>query len=87
MAYVLEGGAEAFPIDPQAFHIGWSNKRRLLNGRVFYDQLLPTGRDFGGPLFLSQYSFCGCDPLSMADYYLDDEEQVRLMRRLIIGTV
>lgn len=77
IAYVLAAGAEAFPIDPQAFHIGWTNERRFLNGGYFYNQMLPVGRDFGGPLFLSQYSFCGLDPRGMTDDYLDYEQQVR----------
>ncbi len=76
IAYVLAAGTDTFPIDPKAFHIGWTNERRFLNGGHFYDQSLPAGRDFGGPLFLSQYSFCGLDPRGMTDDYLDYEQQV-----------
>lgn len=77
IAYVLAAGSERFPLDPRAFHIGWTNERRFLNGGCFYNQALPAGCDFGGPLFLSQFSFCGLDPRGMKDDYLDYEQQVR----------
>jgi hypothetical protein len=36
---------------------------------------LPLGMPYGGPLFFSQYSFCGLDPRGLKDRYADYWEQ------------
>jgi Putative glucoamylase len=44
---------------------------RVDNRRSYYGIELPAGPDFGGPLFFSQYSFCGLDPRDLNDRYAD----------------
>jgi hypothetical protein len=76
VAYVLAAGSKQYPIDTDTYHSGWTNYGQYMNGRSFYGVTLPLGVDFGGPLFLSQYSFCGLDPRRLRDDYLDYEDQV-----------
>jgi len=76
ITYVLAAGSIAHPIDPDCFHCGWTNAGQFINGRSFYGVTLPVGVDFGGPLFLSQYSFCGLDPRRLGDNYLVYGNQV-----------
>lgn len=76
IAYVLAAGSGSSPIDPEAYHVGWANEGRHRNGRSYHGHALPAGMPFGGPLFLSQYSFCGLDPRNLQDDYIDHWQQV-----------
>jgi hypothetical protein len=71
VAYVLAAASPTFPIEPIAYHKGWAQARAFDNRRRYYDIELPLGPDFGGPLFFSQYSFCGIDPRGLEDQYAD----------------
>lgn len=70
-AYVLAAGAGEHPIDAEVFHNGWPRNGALRNGGTYYDQVLPVGPPFGGPLFLAHSAFCGLDPRRMQDRYCD----------------
>ncbi|SCW88994.1 hypothetical protein SAMN02927900_06185 [Rhizobium mongolense subsp. loessense] len=74
--YVLAAGSASHAIEPEIFHIGWTNEGRFRNGSNFYGTSLPAGSSFGGPLFLSQYSFCALDPRQMQDDQIDYWQQV-----------
>ncbi|HXP65211.1 MAG TPA: glucoamylase family protein [Steroidobacteraceae bacterium] len=75
VAYVLAASAPRYPIDPSCYHQGFASGRNFLNGKPYYGISLPLGAPFGGPLFLSQYSFCGIDPRGLKDRYADYWEQ------------
>jgi hypothetical protein len=75
VTYVLAASAPRYPIDPSAYHQGFAGGRNFLNGKPYYGITLPLGAPFGGPLFLSQYSFCGIDPRGLKDRYADYWEQ------------
>jgi hypothetical protein len=75
VTYVLAASAPRYPIDPSAYHQGFAGGRNFLNGKPYYGITLPLGSPFGGPLFLSQYSFCGIDPRGLKDRYADYWEQ------------
>jgi hypothetical protein len=75
ITYVLAASAPRYPIDPSAYHQGFAGGRNFLNGKPYYGITLPLGAPFGGPLFLSQYSFCGIDPRGLKDRYADYWEQ------------
>jgi hypothetical protein len=75
VTYVLAASAPRYPIDPSAYHQGFAGGRNFLNGKPYYGITLPLGAPFGGPLFLSQYSFCGIDPRGLKDHYADYWEQ------------
>lgn len=74
--YVLAAGSARYAIEPEIFHIGWTNEGRFRNGSIFYGTALPAGSSFGGPMFLSQYSFCALDPRQMQDDQIDYWQQV-----------
>lgn len=75
IAYVLAAGAPRYPIKPEVYHRGWADGRDFRSGREFYGTTLPLGPDYGGPLFLSQYSFLGLDPRGLSDRYADYQQQ------------
>lgn len=70
--YVLAAGSCKYGIDPACYHSGWARDGAILNGNEYLDVRLPLGDPFGGPLFLSQYSFCALDPRGLGDRYCSD---------------
>jgi hypothetical protein len=82
ITYVLAASAPRFSIDPRVYHKGFAVGRHFLNGKQYYDIPLPLGPDYGGPLFLSQYSFCGIDPRGLKDQYADYWQQNRNHARI-----
>jgi hypothetical protein len=75
VTYVLAASSPRYPVDPQIYHRGFATGRDFLNGRSYYDITLPLGMPYGGPLFFTQYSFCGLDPRGLKDRYADYWEQ------------
>ena len=75
VTYVLAASAPRYPIDPRVYHQGFAVGRNFLNGKPYYGIPLPLGAPFGGPLFFSQYSFCGIDPRGLTDRYADYWQQ------------
>ena len=71
ITYVLAASAPRYPIHPDVYHRGFADGRAFRNGREFYGITLPLGPDYGGPLFLAQYSFLGLDPRGLTDRYAD----------------
>lgn len=72
ICYVLAAGSDSYPIDPRCYHSGWARDGAIKNGQAYHGVRLPLGEAYGGPLFLSQYSFCAVDPTGLADTYCDD---------------
>ncbi|MBL7744079.1 MAG: beta-glucosidase [Chitinophagaceae bacterium] len=66
---------EKYQINSSVYHRGWAISDFFKNGKEFYGIRLPLGFDYGGPLFFSQYSFLGLDPLGLKDRYADYWEQ------------
>ena len=75
VTYVLAASAPRYRISPRVYHEGFAVGRNFLNGKSYYDFDLPLGAPFGGPLFLSQYSFCAMDPRNLTDRYADYWQQ------------
>jgi hypothetical protein len=71
IAYVLAAASPSYRVEPRTYHKGWAEGRNFKNGRSYYGVELPLGPDYGGPLFLSQYSFLGLDPRGLKDRYAD----------------
>jgi hypothetical protein len=74
-AYLLGAGSETHPIGPENYHGGWARSGTMLNGAAYLGTVLPLGEPLGGPLFLSQYSFCALDPRGLSDRYADYWQQ------------
>jgi hypothetical protein len=71
IAYVLAAGSPSHPIEADVYHQGFASGPAFRNGRSYYGIELPLGMDFGGPLFLAHYSFCGLDPRGLCDRYAE----------------
>ncbi len=82
VCYVLAAGAESHFIEPANYHHGWARSGAMINGNTYLGTFLPLGEPYGGPLFLSQYSFCGLDPRGLSDRYCNYEEQVKAHTRI-----
>lgn len=73
--YVLGAGSKSFAIPTASYHTGWARRGGMENGETYLGTVLPLGEPFGGPLFLSQYSFCALDPRGLTDQYADYHQQ------------
>lgn len=71
LTYVLAAASPSHPITPEVYHQGWATGPTFRNGKTFHGIELPLGRDYGGPLFFTHYSFLGLDPRRLADRYAD----------------
>lgn len=72
VCYVFATGSARHSIDPDCYHTGWARHGAIVNGNDYMGVRLPLGEPFGGPLFLSQYSFCTLDPRGLSDTYCSD---------------
>jgi hypothetical protein len=71
ITYVLAVASPTHPIGPEVYHRGYAYGPHFRNGECYYGIDLPLGMPFGGPLFFTQYSFCGLDPRGLCDRYAD----------------
>ncbi|TAD84516.1 MAG: beta-glucosidase, partial [Bacteroidetes bacterium] len=69
ITYVLAAASSNFGISDTVYHKGYARDGAMGNGKTFYNTRLPLGPDFGGPLFLSHYSFMGINPNGLNDQY------------------
>jgi hypothetical protein len=76
VCYVLAAGAKDHFINPVNYHQGWARSGAMTNGHVYLGTVLPLGEPYGGPLFLSQYSFCALDPRGLSDRYCNYWTQI-----------
>lgn len=72
MVYVLAAGSEKYAIEKANYVNGWTHNGTFANGSQYHGIRLPLGPDYGGPLFMSQYSFLGLNPFRLADDYIAD---------------
>lgn len=77
IAYVLAASSLEHSIDKAVYDNGWASNGSMKNGNLYYDVKLPLGPSYGGPLFLSQYSFLGINPMGLSDAYANYEEQTK----------
>lgn len=82
IAYVLAVSSPTHSISKDVYDDGWARRGKMVNGKKFYDILLPLGPDYGGPLFFAHYSFLGLDPRQLSDAYADYWEQNRNQTRI-----
>lgn len=82
ITYVLAASSPSHAIAPEIYHQGFASGPDYRNGNSYYDIPLPLGPALGGPLFFSQYSFCGLDPRGLrdrhADYWAQNVAQTRI---------
>ncbi|MBE8715081.1 glucoamylase family protein [Sphingobacterium hungaricum] len=77
IVYVLAASSPTHPIAKTVYDQGWANNGAMKNGTTNYNLVLPLGPQMGGPLFISQYSFLGINPIGLKDAYADYELQTK----------
>lgn len=75
ITYVLAASSPTHPISKIVYDNGWASNGNMKNGNKYYEIQLPLGPAFGGPLFLSQYSFLGINPHDLSDNYANYFDQ------------
>jgi hypothetical protein len=73
----LAASATSHTIPKEVYDNGYTNNGGFKNGQQYYGLTLPLGSAFGGPLFLSQYSFLGINPIGLNDSYANYELQTK----------
>lgn len=71
ITYVLAAASPTHTIPQSVYTEGWARNGAMANGELYEGITLPLGPAYGGPLFLSQYSFLGIDPQGLSDQYAD----------------
>lgn len=71
ITYILAASSPTYPIQPSAYHKGFTNSPYFRNDSVYYGIKLPLGMTYGGPLFFTHYSFLGLNPNGLKDRYAD----------------
>lgn len=69
IVYVLAAASPTFPISKDVYEQGWARNGAIVNGKTFFNTVLPLGEDKGGPLFFSHYSFMGLNPTHLSNQY------------------
>jgi Uncharacterized protein conserved in bacteria len=71
ITYVLAAASPTHSVPKAVYTSGWARNGDMRNGATYEGIPLPLGAEYGGPLFLSQYSFLGIDPRGLSDEYAD----------------
>ncbi len=74
IVYVLAASSPTYPIDADVYK-GYTRNGNFTNGNTYYNHVLPTGPNLGGPLFFSHYSYLGLDPRNLQDAYVNYWDQ------------
>ena len=69
ITYVMAASSTTFGIPKVVYDNGWAQNGAMANGNTYLGYQLPLGPAYGGPLFLSQYSFLGINPNQLSDTY------------------
>ena len=77
ITYVMAASSATHTISKQVYDNGFANNGGFKNGQQYYGLTLPLGSSFGGPLFLSQYSFLCIKPTGLNDAYANYELQTK----------
>ncbi|WP_245949303.1 glucoamylase family protein [Echinicola strongylocentroti] len=75
IVYVLAAASPTHPIAKDVYESGWARNGEIQNGSSYFQQQLPLGDEYGGPLFFAHYSFLGLDPRNLSDQYANYWEQ------------
>ncbi len=70
MTYILAAGSEKYSISKENYTRGWTRNGAFVNNNLYNGVKLPLGTDYGGPLFISQYTFLGINPNGLSDDYI-----------------
>ncbi|NVO19417.1 MAG: Ig-like domain-containing protein [Bacteroidetes bacterium] len=69
ITYIMAAASTTHTIPAIVYKTGFARNGGIINGKSFYNYVLPVGYDYGGPLFFAHYSFLGLDPRNLSDAY------------------
>lgn len=75
ITYVLAASSTNYSIPKIVYDNGWAQNGAMKNNNAYYGYNLPLGPAYGGPLFMSQYSFLGINPNGLSDVYANYQQQ------------
>ena len=75
ITYLLAMLSPTHSIPVDAYRYGWLADQQIVTNEEYYGLTLPFGREYGGPLFFTFFSFMGIDPHGLADMYGNDYEK------------
>lgn len=70
MTYILAAGSDKYSISKENYTRGWTRNGAFVNNNLYNGIKLQLGSDYGGPLFISQYTFLGINPNGLSDDYI-----------------
>lgn len=79
ISYILAASSETHSITKTVYDQGFAADGAMKDGRTYYEYTLPLGSagDSGGPLYLSQFSFLGINPMGLNDAYANYDTQTK----------
>ena len=77
ITYLLAASSPTHTITKEVYDNGFANNGGMKNGQQYYGINLPLGSAFGGPLFLSQYTFLCVKPTGLSDAYANYDVQTK----------
>ncbi len=77
ITYIMAASSTTHSIPSNVYTQGWASGGGFSNFNSYYGYQLPLGPAYGGPLFLSHYSFLGIDPVGLTDVYANYETQTK----------
>lgn len=87
ITYVLAACSPAHAVEPDCYHLGWSESGKIKQLRTHLGESLALrhqGVEYAcGPLFWSHYSFLGLDPRGLSDRYADYWAHGRAHMRMV----
>ena len=75
ITYLLAMLSPTHSIPVDAYRYGWLADQQIVTNEEYYGLTLPFGREYGGPLFFTFFSFMDIDPHGLADMYGNDYEK------------
>lgn len=84
IVYLLAIASPTHAVPATLYENGWAQNSSYVNGKTFYGYKQWVGKDLGGPLFFTHYSFLGFDPRDKADKYcnyFDNNRNISMINR------
>lgn len=89
ICYLLGIASPTYSIPASTYYQGWASSPDYLNGNTYYGYKLFVGKNLGGPLFFTHYSFLGFDPRNKKDrfcnYFIQNRNQTLINRAYCIA--
>lgn len=76
ITYIMAASSTTYGIPQVVYKEGFARNGAMANNNSYYGYSLPLGPAYGGPLFLSHYSFLGINPNGLGDTYANYQTQV-----------